>query len=198
MPDTIKDGGGGAGYEARVNALNQLYIRGVTETDAQAANSAGGAYNLNTGWITLTDAADTPVAYLKNNEDQDLHVEAFAVGVDASTGGDSVFTRITVVKNPTAGTIISSPTNADIKSNRNYGSKKTLTADWYKGATGNTMTDGEDHIIFGHNDGNRLFAVISEVLPKGSSLGVKVDPPANNTSMDVYVALIVHLAEAEA
>ena len=195
MPDTIRDGTGG-GNLAKVDDDNRVHTLSITEGVDRDANFRGEAYNLNTGTITLTNATETPVAYLKNNEAKDLVIDAIAVGVDDSTGGDATFTYIKVIRNPTAGTIVSSPTTADINSNRNYGSSKSLTVDWYKGATGDTMTDGEDHIIFGHNAGNRLFASIEEILPRGSTLGVKITPPPNNTSMTIYVALICHLQEA--
>lgn len=193
MPDQIRDGTGD-GYLAKVDSTNRLRSRAVESSEEHAANLLGNAYNLNTGSITLTSAADTPVAYLKNNETTNLIVTAMAVGVNHSTGGSATdMAFITVVRNPTAGTTISNANAGAINSNRNYSSSNTLTADWYKGATGETMTDGDDHILFYHSDGNRLFATIEEVLPQGATLGIKIEPPASNTSMEVYVALICHL-----
>lgn len=102
-----------------------------------------------------------------------------------------------MIRNPTAGTIISStPTDVDINSNRNYGSATTLSVTAYKGATGDTMTDGEDHIIFFQGNSGRLFATINEVLPSSASIGIKFDPQTSNTSQDVYAALVCHLEDA--
>lgn len=189
--------GTGKPYDLRVNANNEAHVYAVTETAAEFANRNGDAYNINTGIITLTDAVDTPVLYLKNNETRDLHVTAEVVGMDTSTGGTATETvKITVVRNPTTGTIITStPTNVDIKSNRNYGSSNTLSADAYKGATGDTMTDGDDHIIITSPDFSRMFAAIDEIIPQGKSIGIKVEPPTSNTSFPVYVALICHLQD---
>ena len=62
MPNTIKDGAG-AGYVAKVNANNRLYTNAITTNETEQANKVGNAYNINSGFITLTDAVDTPVLY---------------------------------------------------------------------------------------------------------------------------------------
>jgi len=195
MPNTIKDGAGD-GFSAKVNANNRLYTNSVQKSEAGEANTKGNAYNLNTGVITLTNAVDTPIMYVKNNESQDLNITAIAVGLGPSTGGSGGIPKITIVRNPTAGTIVSGATAIDINSNRNYSSSNSISVNAYKGATGNTMTDGTDSLIFFQNSSGRLFATIDEVLPKGSSIGVKFDPQASNTSQDVYCALISHLSDA--
>ena len=193
----IEDGSG-KGYKQKVNANNQAYTFATTTDESDQATKTGRSYNINTGIIDLTDAADTPVLYVKNNETEDLHITAIAVGIGPSTGGSGGIPVITVTKNPTAGTIVSGGTAVDVNSNRNYGSASTLTVDAYKGATGNTMTDGTDHLIIYQGAGGRAFATIDEVLPTGTSIGVKIDPQASNTSMEIYAALICHLEDANA
>jgi hypothetical protein len=194
MPDMIKDGSGG-GYNAKVNENNRLYVNAVQKSNAMEANTKGNAYNLNTGGITLTNAADTPIMYVKNNEAQDLNVTAIAVGVGPTTGGTGEIPEITIVRNPTGGTIVSNATAIDIESNRNYGSSNIIDIDAYKGATGDTMTGGTDSLYFFQTSNGRLFATIDQVLPKGSSIGIKFDPQAGNTSQKVYCALISHLSD---
>jgi hypothetical protein len=192
---TILSDGAGNGKRAKVDGNNRLATRSVITSEDEAATKDGRSYNVNTGVITLTNSDDTPVMYVKNNEVQDLHITAIAVGFGASTGGSGM-NKVTVLRNPTAGTIIdSTPTNVDISSNRNYGSALTITADAYKGATGDTMTDGEDHLILFQGASGRLFATIDELIPQGKSIGIKIDPLAGNTSMDVYAALICHLED---
>lgn len=195
MPDSIRDGSG-SGFLAKVNGNLRLYTNSVTVSEDQQATKIGNSYNINTGVITLTSANDTPILYVKNNETQDLHITAIAVGLSPSTGGSGGIPKITVVRGPTAGTIVSNATAVDINSNRNFGSSNTLTVDAYKGATGNTMTGGEDHLILFQTSNGRLFATIDEVLPKGATIGIKFDPQAGNTSQDVYAALICHLEDA--
>ena len=193
MPNVIKSGDNGNTAKVTSDGLLQTYA--TTRDSFTQVNLDGDAYNINTGFITLTNAADTPVLYLKNNETRDFLVTAIAVGVKDSTGGTDLV-AITIVRNPTAGTIVSNASAVAINSNRNFGSNKALTADAYKGATGSTMTDGTDHILFVQPDSGRLFATVDEALPKGTSIGIKIAPPANNTSMIVYAAIIGHLVEA--
>ena len=194
----IEDGSGSS-YLAKVDSKKRLYTKSVSIGENLEATKTGDSFNINTGVITLTDSVDTPVAYLKNNETKSLHIVAIAIGLGPSTGGSGGIPKVTVIRNPTTGTIISStPTAVDISSNRNYGSAKALDSVLaYKGATGDTMTDGDDHLIIFQSAGSRLFATIDELLPTGSSIGVKVDPQPSNTSMDVYCAFICHLEEAE-
>jgi hypothetical protein len=194
MPDMIRDGAG-QGYLAKVNGNQRLYTNAITVSEDQQATKLGNSFNINSGIITLTDAADTPVLYVKNNEEQALHITAIAVGLGPSTGGSGGIPKVTVIRQPTAGTIVDNATAVDINSNRNFGSSNSLTVDAYKGATGNTMTDGTDHLILFQTANGRLFATIDEILPKGSSIGIKIDPQASNTSMDVYAALICHLED---
>jgi len=195
MAEQIRDGAGGRHLQ-RVDKNFRAHTFSITEPELVDANRQGDAYNVNTGFITLTDAVDTPVIYLKNNEDKQIVIEAIVVGLFNSTGGSSTAdVYATFIRNPTAGTIISGATNVDINSNRNFGSANTLLADTYKGATGDTMTDGMDHILVRASANSRSFVGISEILPKGTTIGVKIKPPTSNTSMVCYVALILYLEQ---
>jgi len=195
MAEQIRDGAGGRHLQ-RVDKNFRAHTFSITEPELVDANRQGDAYNINTGLITLTDAVDTPVIYLKNNELKEMVIEAVVFGIFDSTGGSSTAdVYATFVRNPTTGTIISGATNVDINSNRNFGSANTLTADAYKGATGDTMTDGVDHILVRADTGTRSFVSINEVLPQGTSIGVKIKPPTSNTSVSVYVALVLYLAQ---
>ena len=194
MPDMIKDGSG-KNYLVKVTSSQQLLTKSTTESAAEDANEKGKAYNLNTKNITLTDAVDTPIAYLKNNGSDDLVITTVVIGAKPSTGGVSTdLPEITFVRNPTTGTIITStPTDISIESNRNYGSSNTLTVDAYVGATGDTLTDGEDHIFVYGSASGRTALGINEVLPTGTSIGIKFKPQASNTSQVVYCAFIGYL-----
>jgi hypothetical protein len=191
----IEDGSGG-GNVAKVSTQNRLYTEAISIDQEVQANRDGNAYNINTGIINLTNATDTPVLYFKNNENKDAIITAVVIGLFNSTGGSStadVYT--TFIMNPSTGTIISGASNVDIISNRNAGSGNTLDANAYKGATGNTMTDGRDHVIVRITPGSRSFIGINEIIPKGKSFGVKIKPPTSNTSMNIYAAIICHLDE---
>jgi hypothetical protein len=198
MPEMIRDGAG-KGNLAKVNDNQRLYTSSISVPENYQATKLGNSYNINTGLITLTNAAETPLIYVKNNEDVDLHILTIVIGTFASTNGtgqDGV-PKAVFIKNPKTGTIITStPTDVDIISNRNYGSSKTLTIDAYKGATGDTMTDGTDHIIVQMGTSGRTVVPIDEVLQKGSSFGLKYTPQGSNDDQQVYVALICHLEDA--
>ncbi len=198
MPEMIRDGSG-KGNLAKVNANQRLYTRAVTQAEEVLANEAGRAFNLNTGIVTLTDSVDTPLIYIKNNEDENLVISAVAIGIGPSTGGTTLtdMTTATFIRNPTTGTVITdTPTNVPINSNRNYGSARTLTADVFLGATGDTMTDGDDHIFVFLGTSARAFIAINEILPKGSSFGIKINPLPGNSSQQMYVAVICYLRDA--
>lgn len=181
----------------KVDENRRLHTQTVSIDSSKSAAEKGRAYNINSGWVTLTDAADTPLLYIKNNETNDVHITAFAIGLDTATNGTATeLATITIVRNPKTGTIITStPTDAPIISNNNFGSTDTFVADVYIGATGDTMTDGTDHAKIGASDFNRVFANLDVVLPKGSSIGIKIDPPANSDSFPVYVAAILHVED---
>jgi len=197
MPETIHgDAATGGIHPVGVTADNQLKTFSVARDIFTQINIEGDAYNINTGDITLTNTTQTPVLYLKNNETKDLVVTAIAVGLGTSAGGTATeAVKVHVIRNPTVGTIVDNATSVDINSNRNYGSTNTLTVDAYKGATGNTMTDGDNHIEFYQPDFGRLFAGVDEIIPKGRSIGVKITPPTGNTGLELYVALICHLVK---
>lgn len=190
----IRDPNTGNGQH--VDSDKRAHVNAVTITEDQDALAIGDSYNINTGTITLTDAVDTPVLFIQNNSVKELVVHAIAVGLSASTGGTgNQQPIITIVSNPTAGTIVSNATAVDMKVNRNLGSSLTGTSILaYKGATGNTMTDGDDLGIFYQTANGRLYATINLRIPAGSSIGVKIQPSTSNTSMSCYAAAVCHLA----
>jgi hypothetical protein len=196
MSFVIEDGKG-KGYKAEVNKDNRLLTRAVITDEEASANDQGQAYNVNSGVITLTSGSESSILYIKNTDAaKQIHISAIAIGFGPSTGGVATeIPKVTVIRNPTAGTVVSDATAVDINSNRNFGSSNTLAGDIYKGGEGKTLTDGEDHIIFFQGDNGRLFANIGEVLPNGASLGIKVNPQGSNTNLDCYAALIIHLED---
>jgi hypothetical protein len=191
MSEFIKDGKG-RGYLASVDDENKLQVRSVTEDEEIHANGLGNAYNLNTGIITLTDANDTTVFYLKNNEENDYIITAVVIGVWASDG-DGLDMNATFIRNPTTGDIITNTNAVAINSNRNYGSSNTLSADVYVGASGETKVNGDEHILVRIAEESRNFISINEVLPKGTSFAVDILPPTSNTAMNCYVAVVGYL-----
>jgi hypothetical protein len=188
------ESGSGNGVDAKVGSDLRLYTDSVTNNRGIKALEAGDAYNINTGVVSIS--AETGMLYVKNNEDKNLFIEALAIGIGAGSFNTTSFAKITVIRNPTTGTLIeSTPTTVPISANRLFSSSNTLTATQYvAGASGDTITDGDDTLIIAaSNAQSRIFATIDLELAKGNSIGVKVDPNLSAGSTDVYVAAICHL-----
>jgi len=180
--------GVGNGNKARVTKDNRLDTNAINENQIDHAAELGDRYNLNTGDINLTSANESSVFYLKNNEDKDLYVASLIYNLGTSTGGSGDWV-IDVYRNPTAGTVVSDATAVEMNSNQNFGSNKTLTADVYKGDEAKTLTDGDKTISTrSPSNGRILISLGALVIPKGTSLGIKITPPASNTSVNVQVA----------
>jgi hypothetical protein len=194
MGFNIEDGTG-QGYLAKVDSLNRIRTFSIIEPDVDAASELGNSYNFNTGIINLTSANKSAVFYVKNNGDNQLVVPTLFYLLGNSTGG-SGDVLITVLRNPTAGTIISGASDMEMNGvNRNFGSSKGLTVDAYKGQEGSTFTDGDKVIesIFNQTPTRAAISVGAIVLPKGSSIGIDITPAAGNTSLDVEFAAAVYV-----
>ena len=187
--------GGNNGNEATVDENHRLHTESVSQTLAAHASEIGDGYNYNTGYISLTgDGTTSAMAYFKNNESRDIKIDAIAVGFkDSASGAGPGFW--TIVRNPTTGTIISSPSAMVQVGNWNFGSQKTLTVDAYFGAEANTFTDGTTIATVQQSFNSRVFAGFNVVLPKGTSIGINVTTPDSNTAMEAYVAFVVHLID---
>lgn len=190
----VQDGSGG-GYRARVDKRKRLHVDSVVFNRSELEVEEGNGYNINTGVINLTSANKSAVLYFKNNEDDPIVITAlFYLFGDSNVSAGEIL--IDVIRNPTAGTIVSGAVDAEMAGiNRNFGSSKTLTGDIYKGAEGNTITDGDKIIesLFSDSPGRYTVSVGDIVLPKGSSIGINITPPSGNTSMNVEFAIACFL-----
>lgn len=192
MSFSIKDGTGSSN-EAKVDNNKQLHVFGITENEQQQATDFGNSYNLNTGWISGISGS-TAMMYFKNDEDQPFVIASIAVGLGRDALDTDVQT-VRLIRNPTAGDIVTQATNVDMKQNRNFGSSNTLkdTSVAYKGVNINTdFTDGDDIAIFAQNDNSRLFATIDFELTKGSTVGITIDAETTGT-YKAYAAIIGYL-----
>ncbi len=190
MSFTIRDGIG-SGKEAKVTSSNRLATTTISETEADFATNEGTRYNINTGTITLTDANNTTVLFLKNNEDSDLIITALIYNLGNSTGGTGDLT-IDVIRNPTTGDIVTNANDVDIIQNQNHGSTRTLVVDAYKGATSEALiTDGDTSIstLSSSGTGRIVMSLGALTVPKGSCIAVNITPQTSNTSQGVQVAV---------
>lgn len=189
----IQGNDGAATYKVGATARGQIKAFSVSETEAQEATELGDGYNINSGVIGLTSSTESGILYFKNGESRRFIVEAIAVGV-GSAGTVTDVSQITLVKNPTGGTLISNATAVDINENRSFGSSNTLASSLaYKGAEGNTVTGGDDTLLFFQAAGGRLIADIQLELNPGNSIAVKIDTNTSSGTTNVYAAIIGHL-----
>lgn len=180
--------GAGKGYGAKVDRHNRLHVDAITFGRSEQEVELGNGYNINTGTINLTSANKSAILYFKNDEVHDIVItNMFYVLGGATTDGD---TLVTVLRNPTTGTIVDNATAADMDSvNRNFGSNQTVDSLAYKGVEAYTFTNGSKVIESIVQSGKRHILNVGDiVLPKGSSIGFDLTPPTGNTDMDVQIA----------
>jgi hypothetical protein len=189
MSESICDGTGD-GFKAKVDKLHRLHVDSVTFGRSELEVELGNGFNTNTGILNLTTANKSGVLYFKNLEDSPVVITTmfYLFGESNASGGEVL---VDVLRNPTTGTIISDAVDAEMAGvNRNFGSSKLLEADIYKGGEGKTFTNGEKLIesLFSNSPNRHTLRVGDLVLPKGSSIGFNITPPAGNTDMNVEFA----------
>tara|TARA_S200002703_G_scaffold60869_1_gene52743 strand:- start:666 stop:1262 length:597 start_codon:yes stop_codon:yes gene_type:complete len=185
--------GTGKGYQGKIDGRNQLWVRSVSVPEAEQALIDGKFYNFNTGNVTLTTANESALMYLKNNSETDLIITRLAISTNASTGGTSDRPSLSVLRNPTSGTIIDNALAPLDNCNTNFGSANVFDGQVYKGAEGYTLT-GEDQgclFIYCTNGGDRLITFDIEI-PKAQSIGFMYTPSPSNTSQKLYLAVNAH------
>jgi hypothetical protein len=185
----IQDGSG-KGYATKVDSNNRIHTDSVTFGRSELEVEIGNGYNINTGVINLTSANKSAILYFINNEDDPIVITSMFYLIGNSTGGTGDVLA-TVLRNPTTGTLIDGAVAAEMPAvNRNFGSSRTLSSNTYKGAEGNTFTNGTKIIesIFNQSPQRHVLNVGDLVLTKGSSIGFDITPAASNTSLDVEIA----------
>jgi len=195
---SILQDGTGTSISAKVDKNNQLHVFSVSESEQNAAVEDGDAYNINTGLIALTGTSDSAILFIKNDEapvngESDLVIDTVIIGIfpRTATVETAKNNMVTIIRNPTAGTVVDDATACPMKSNANFGSSNELDSLIYIGADGKTLTDGSDHAIIMCSEGRTTIPQLHIDLPKGSSIGIKVDL---NTSggASVYAAVVCH------
>jgi len=200
---SIKNGDGGD--IAKVDTNKRLHTAGVNEElrDHACDSSIAQKYNINTGDLTLTDANKTSVLFIKNTGDDDLVVTALIYNLGATTSGTGDV-LIEVLRNPTAGDIVSNANDVAIgpgtSANQNFGSTNTMTGLFYKGATSEgVFSDGMVTVSTrsATNTGRIVISLGAVILPKGASLGVDYTPPTSNSSQICQFAAATYILTAK-
>lgn len=191
---SLKDGA--TGNVAKVDANRRLQGATISEGEKDHACDSGIAqkYNINTGDLTLTNATKTSVLYIKNTGSYDIVVTSLIYNLGATTSGTGDV-LIEVIRNPTAGDIVSNANNVSVgpgvSANQNFGATNTISGNFYKGASGETaFTDGAVSVTTrsSSNTGRIVISLGAVVIPQGIALGVNYTPPTSNTSQKVQFA----------
>jgi len=190
----IQDGTGSK-RKVRVSNSNRLFTESVSRTEREEEALLGEAYILGSGFVTLTGTSTSAVLYLKNNEDDDLVITRFLIGVKKSSGGTENFITGIIYRNPTS--MVSGTGNPLIINNINFGSSNNVDVDSEIGQTGALLAGGSAYLSTVAPTENLTSEGASTILPKGSSIGVFITPPAGNTSIDVSVGINLHKLTAE-
>lgn len=195
---SVIEDGTGRGYKAKVDDNKRLHVDSSGRTQDQQAALLSDSYNINTGSITLTSDGESAVFYMKYTGDNPLVIKEI-LGIIGTTTGGSGDGEIKIIKNPSAGTIVSGASAVTTNSNRDFGSANQLDGVVYKGAEGNTLTDGS---VFADSTRSSFGTVITFdasiiVLRKGNSIGVKFTPPAGNTSQTIKIAVTCFVEDSE-
>ena len=193
MSTFVIEDGTGSGFRARVSDEKRLLVSAQIQDVAVVRSLGGNAFGINTGDITLTTASPSAVFFLKNNEDKPLIFYTIGFAFGSSTGG-SGNGRIQLVRNPTAGTIVSGAQSVEIFENLNFGSANTCEVDAFKGAEGNTFTNGSNSgKTFSTFPVRTTTTTPAIILPRGSSFGAVITPPPGNTSclLQVFVSFFM-------
>lgn len=184
MADPIKDGTG-SGLNAKVGNKNRLHTHALSSTAASVATVTGDTFNVSSELITLTNTSSSSLLYIENTEASELSLTTLFINIGTSTGGVGKG-LIKFHLNPTAGTLITEETDAQVL-NRRVGDVADLKANAYKGGQGKTCTGG-DEIELPHAGG----AIPSEyVIPRGVSFALSYTPPAGNNSIQLQIGFLI-------
>lgn len=183
MEFKIKDATG-TGVGAKVNSEQRLETTSVITTDYELGSLQGDAFNINTGFVTYTGDQEHAALYIKNNEDRDLLLQGWFIGVESIGGTPTGNPLFRAYFNATGGTIVSTADPVTVV-NRNAGSNEVFDLDVYRGFSTATVT-GQDTepVLFQFQGTGRTFGSVFLIVPKGSSIAVTVDP---NTSGSIVL-----------
>lgn len=180
MSVVIQDGR--TGKTAEVDNKNRIKAFATSQVEETTAALVGDTFTVNTGDITLTSANESGVFHMNNTDSVSWIITRLFFNSGASTGGTGHW-RVRIIKNATAGTLITAGT-AITPQNLNFGNAKVLTSTALKGAEGDTVTDGIT-VINTINPTDSFRLLISNnpfIIEPGSTITATITPPSGNTS----------------
>ena len=192
MAQEIVDGTG-SGNRAQVDSDNRLHVNSVTRSQDEQASLLGVAYNLSTGMVNLTSANKSCIAYMKYDGVDPFVIKEIIIIPSSSISGTGN-ASVQILRNPTAGTIVTNAVDFAAINNRDFSSSNDIRndADIFKGVEGDSLTDGSS-FAFTTRDNFDIpinFDAANIVLRKGNSVGICITPPVGNTSQNWVVAIV--------
>lgn len=175
----IQDGTGSS-RKAAVSDLNRILVDSITEERAVYNSiNKGNTFVVSTNFLSITGVTgqENGILYIKNNSDKKMLIHHIKLW----SGTENQFTKISVYKNPTTGTLISTAIGSDVQ-NINFGSSNEYEGLAYQGnGTNLTVTNGS---VWGRHYlgvGNQQMLMFiwngAVVLEKGNSLAVTAEAP---------------------
>jgi hypothetical protein len=181
----IQDGTGSQ-RKAKVSEQFRLEVDSVSREERLQNALSGDAFIVGSGAVILTGSTASAILYLQNDGDDDLIISRYLFSTSA-TNGTGVSVLGIIYKNPTG---ISGGTSVPLNINNiNFGSSETIDVTSEIGAQSATLDGGTPF-----SSAWLPLEVLNEipaqtVLPKGSSIGIEVTPPAGSTAIAVSVGL---------
>ena len=172
------EGGTGSGYRAKVDTENRLSTFSITETRlADISARTGDAFILTSDFVSLTTTGSfSGIMYIKNTSTtENIFVDRIRI---CGTGSSMGSLQTKLVKNPTAGTLISDE-NAGISIPANLGSQEVFSGlNYAASADGKTVTDGTQFSQFTiHLPGHTIQDYQGNlIIPGGASMGIALKP----------------------
>ena len=195
MSDVIKDGTG-KGYTAKVDAQGRLHTGSVARSERDAAIADGRLFIMSSGIVTLTNAVETPVIYIKNTDARNLYMDIFFATTGTSTGGSGNFYTRSHVSLDASSTIITEAKLAAV-GNANTTSSNAFNGLVYYGETGDTFVNTVQFVTFIQQAGSSLETPIRAILQKNGDVAYTYQAPTGNTSMEVTVIVTAYYLDTE-
>lgn len=188
--------GRGRGFLGSIDSTNRLETHSATVEEERIATVEGDAYQIGSAIVAFTAATESAILYVKNTSTKSMIVDRLRLHLGTATNGTGDWT-LGIIRNPTAGTIISTATAAT-PLNVNHGSSKEPTGVFYRGVQGATFTDGTVSAfpIKSSGDGIIVFP-FGRILPTGSSIGIRLTPPTGTTAANAIAVLRVYYPVAD-
>lgn len=192
MSNNFIQDGTGKGYLAKITENNRIAVESVAITAEDDSIRIGEGWQISTGPVSFTGAAQSAILYVKNDGPRNFVLDRAVLILGTSTGGTGDWT-FQVLRNPGPnGTIVTNAVTAGI-SNSNHGSGLVPDALLYRGVEGDTVdltALGTGAPLPIQQQVNRTVFPLGRQLPTGSSIAFRLTPPSGNTS--ATAVLVTH------